>query len=62
MIAEIKTTITSRVEIIDGGFGDIEHSVAIDVGDIGAALPQTAILALAEGGAKTFLASLPESR
>ena len=56
MYAEVTTTITSRVEIVDDGFGDIKHSVNIDPGD----LPQAAALALVEGAAKTLLASLGE--
>ena len=56
MYAEVTTTITSRVEILDGGFGDIEHSVSIDPGD----LPQEAALALVEGGAKTLVASFEQ--
>lgn len=53
MFAEIRTTITSRVEITDEGFGDVTHDVHIDPGD----LPQNAALALAQGGARTFLAA-----
>lgn len=60
MYAEIKTTITSRVEIVDGGFGDVEHSVEIDTGTIGAGLPQNAIFALVQGGARSLLISLGE--
>ena len=56
MYAEVKTTITSRVEIVGDGFGDVEHSVNIDPGD----LPQAAALALVEGAAKTLLTSLGE--
>ena len=54
MYAEVTTTITSRVEIVDDGFGNVEHSVNIDPGD----LPQAAAVALVEGAAKTLLASL----
>jgi hypothetical protein len=58
MYAEIKTTITSRVEITDNGLGDVEHSVSIDPGE----LSEAAALALVEGAAKTLLAQFEEAR
>jgi hypothetical protein len=56
MFAEIRTTITSRVEVTDEGLGEVTHDVHIDPGD----LPQNAALALAKGGARTFLAAFDE--
>lgn len=54
MYAEVVTTITSRVEITDDGFGEIQHDVNIDSGD----LPEEAARALALGGARTLSAAL----
>jgi len=56
MYAEVVTTITSKVEIIEGGFGEILHDVNIDSG----VLPQDAARALALGGARTLVAALEE--
>lgn len=58
MYAEMKTTITTRVEITDDGIGGIEHSVSIDPGE----LPETAAIALVEGAAKTLLAQFDQGR
>lgn len=54
MYAEITTTIKSRVEITDVGFGDVEHDVTIYPGD----LPSAAAIALVEGGARSLVAQI----
>lgn len=56
MYAEVVTTITSKVEIIEGGFGEIEHDVNIDPG----VLPENVAGALALGGARTLVKALEE--
>jgi hypothetical protein len=58
MYAKMVTTITSTVEITDEGFGDIQHDVNIDSGD----LPETAARALALGGARTLVAALEDDQ
>lgn len=57
MYAQMTTTITSRVEITDDGFGDIQHDVNIESGD----LPEQAARALALGGARTLVAALEDA-
>jgi len=56
MYAEVVTTITSKVEIIEDGFGEILHDVDIDSG----ILPENMARALALGGARTLVAALEE--
>lgn len=59
VFVEVKTTITSRVQITDDGIGDVKHSVDVDAAESG--LPKSAVIALIGGGARSLLSSLGES-
>lgn len=55
MFTEVKTVITSRIEIGDGGFEGVEHSVSIEAGEFGASVGTRALLVVVEGGLKSAL-------
>jgi len=57
MFVKVVTTITSEVEVLDGGLGVPEHSVYVETGG----LPDNVAAAVVEGAARSLVSNL-ESR
>lgn len=61
MQIEIRTTITSRINIGDDGIEGADHDVRIDGGPGAEALPENVILATVAGACKSVIKSLDEA-